>query len=97
MSAQVSNPISSNRCDVTLPTPGILFKDKVLINSLTSFGLITNCPLGLFISEAILARNFKGATPAEAVKCNSSKIAWRISCAIQVAEPEHFWQCVTSK
>ena len=58
---------------------------------------MTNCPFGLFISEAILARNLRGATPAEAVSFNSSKIAWRISCAIQVADPEHCVQSVTSK
>ena len=42
-------------------------------------------------------REILGATPAEAVSFNSSKIAWRISCAIHVADPEHCVQSVTSK
>ncbi|MMZ71151.1 hypothetical protein D1872_344100 [compost metagenome] len=59
--------------------------------------MITYWPLGLLRSEAILARNFTGAIPAEAVRFNSSEMVWRIACAISVAEP---WQCrlsVTSR
>ena len=54
-------------------------------------------PFGLFWSDAILAKNFKGATPAEAVSFNSCAMAWRIASAIQVAEPEQCALSVTSK
>ena len=40
----------------------------------TSCGWMTKRPLGLRQSEAILARNLLGATPAEAVRLSSSRI-----------------------
>ena len=54
----------------------------------TSCGLTTNRPSGLRKSDAILARNLLGATPADAVSCVSSRIAARIACATSVAEAE---------
>ncbi len=36
-------------------------------------------------SEAILARNLLGATPAEAVRFSSSRICWRMAIATLVA------------
>ena len=71
----------------TFPTPGILPSGSVFKNAGTSSGVMTYWPLGLFKSEAILARNLTGATPADAVRFSSLKIVWRISCAISVAEP----------
>ena len=47
--------------------------------------------------HAILARNFTGATPAEAVSPSSVKMVLRISSAISVAEPRHCGLSVTSR
>ncbi|MNN87787.1 hypothetical protein D3C81_2053890 [compost metagenome] len=91
------SPSVSSFAAETLPTPGILPSGRVFKKAGTSSGVMTYCPSGLFRSEAILARNLTGAIPAEAVKFNSLKMVWRISCAISVAEP---WQCrlsVTSR
>jgi hypothetical protein len=41
-------------------------------------GVTTHCPLALFSSLAILAKNLLGATPAEAVKLSSAEISSRI-------------------
>ncbi len=40
---------------------------------------MTKRPSGLRQSEAILARNLLGATPAEAVRLSSSRICWRMA------------------
>ena len=53
---------------MTLPTPWMRPTGSGVRNASTASGLITNRPSGLFQSEAILARNLFGATPAEAVK-----------------------------
>src|SRR5256885_1442333 len=46
---------------------------------------MTKRPSGFFQSEAILARNLFGATPADAVSCVSSRISRRIASAVSVA------------
>ena len=51
----------------------------------TSWGWMTKRPSGLRQSEAILARNLLGATPAEAVRLSSSRICWRMARATRVA------------
>ena len=55
-------------CRVTLPTPGILPSGRSVKKASTFCGGRTNWPFGLFQSEAILAKNLFGATPAEAVR-----------------------------
>jgi len=92
-SSQVRRPSVSSFAAETLPTPGIFASGSVFRKAGTSSGVITYWPLGLLRSEAILARNLTGATPAEAVSCSSLKMLWRISWAIRVAEP---WQCTLS-
>ncbi|MNR23457.1 hypothetical protein D3C85_1404780 [compost metagenome] len=44
-------------------------------------------PLGLFMSEAIFATNLLMETPADAVKFNSSFMAFLISSAMVMADP----------
>ena len=80
-----------------LADAGDLAERQLLQNAGTCAGVITYCPFGLLISEAILARNLIGAIPAEAVRFSSSAIAWRISWAISVAEPLHCGLSVTSR
>ena len=70
---------------MTLPTPGRRPTGSGARNASTWCGRITNRPSGLRQSEAILARNLFGATPAEAVSCVSSRIALRIASAVAVA------------
>ncbi len=53
-------------------------------------------PLGLFISEAILATNLFTDTPAEAVSCSPTFIACFICLAISIAEPIFNLSSVTS-
>ncbi|CFW89275.1 Uncharacterised protein [Bordetella pertussis] len=82
---------------MTLPTPGTLRTGKGCRKSSTREGLITNRPSGLFQSEAILARNLLGATPAEAVRPVSSRIWRRMICATSVAEARPSLLHVTSR
>ena len=63
----------------------------------TSSGGIVFCPLGLLISEAILATNLFTDIPAEACNSSSSKIRCRISFAIKLADGFPFLFSVTSK
>ena len=65
--------------------------------ALTWRGRITHKPSGLFQSEAILARNLFGATPAEAVSPVSSRIAARIAIAVAVAEGKPLSSRLTSR
>ena len=58
---------------------------------------MTNRPSGLFQSEAILARNLLGATPAEAVSPVSWRIWWRMTCATSVADGSPPLLTVTSR
>jgi len=53
-----------------------------------SSGWMTKSPSGLRQSEASLAKNLFGATPAEAVRLNSSRICCRIVRATRVAVAE---------
>ncbi|MNC72931.1 hypothetical protein D3C75_1240550 [compost metagenome] len=78
---------------MTLPTPCSLLTGSCATNSSTSAGVITNNPLGLRQSLAILARNLFDATPAETVICRRLETRRRISWAINVALPEN---CVLS-
>jgi hypothetical protein len=50
-----------------------------------SSGWMTKRPSGLRQSEAILARNLLGATPAEAARWSSSRISLRMALATLVA------------
>lgn len=63
----------------------------------TCAGLITYWPLGLFQSEAILARNLLGAIPADAVSPVASRICARIAWAVAVALGEAILGAVTSR
>src|SRR4051812_23634856 len=58
---------------------------------------MTNRPSGLRQSEAILARNLFGATPAEAVSCSSSRICSRMVRATSVAAGRPVLLWVTSR
>ena len=60
-------------------------------------GRSTNCPSGLRQSDAILARNLLGATPAEAVSRVSSRICARMVSATAVAVGRSDFGEVTSR
>ena len=62
-------PSASSFASITLPTPGMRATGSGARKASTSCGRITNSPFGLRQSEAILARNLLGATPADAVSC----------------------------
>ena len=70
---------------MTLPTPGMRPTGRGRRKVSTSLGWMTKRPSGLRQSEAILARNLLGATPAEAVRFSSSRICWRMALATRVA------------
>ena len=57
------SPIASSFAAETLPTPGIFASGKVCKNAGTSAGVITNWPLGLFMSEGDFGEKLTGATP----------------------------------
>ena len=63
----------------------------------TSSGWITKSPSGLRQSEAIFDKNLFGATPAEAVKSNSSRICSRMVFATRVAVGKPVLFSVTSR
>jgi len=58
---------------------------------------MTKSPSGLRQSEASLAKNLFGATPAEAVRLNSSRICCRIVRATRVAVAKPVLFSVTSR
>src|SRR5256885_15406016 len=58
---------------------------------------MTKQPSGFFQSDAILARNLFGATPADAVRFVSVRISRRIVSAVSVAVGMPVSSCVTSK
>src|SRR5215470_3912478 len=58
---------------------------------------MTKSPFGLRQSEAILARNLLGATPAEAVRFNSWRVCSRIVLATRVAVGKPVLFSVTSR
>lgn len=62
-----------------------------------SLGRMMNSPSSLRQSEAILARNLFGATPAESVSCSSSRIcSWIVrATSVAVSRPVLLW--VTSR
>ena len=66
-------------------------------NSLTLFAGTTVNPSGFSISEAILATNLDGATPADMVKPVFSTTICLIFFAISIADPKRRAQPVTSK
>jgi hypothetical protein len=70
----VCAPSFASFSPVTLPTPGKRPTGKGSRNASMSSGWMTNSPSGLRQSEASLAKNLLGATPAEAVRFNSSRI-----------------------
>lgn len=70
---------------VTFPTPGKRPTGSGNKRESTSAGWMTNRPFGFFQSDAILARNLFGATPAEAVRLRSARICWRMTRATSVA------------
>ena len=84
-SPTVRMPRLASRSAVTLPTPGRRSTGSGGRKALTSSGWITKRPSGLRQSEAIFARNLLGATPADAVRCSSSRMAWRMALATLVA------------
>ncbi|MNT31613.1 hypothetical protein D3C72_1674580 [compost metagenome] len=90
-------PSCSRRACVTLPTPGTLRTGKGSRKASTLLGRTTNRPSGLFQSDAILARNLLGATPADAVRPVSSRICWRMTWATSVAEGSPHLLTVTSR
>ena len=90
-------PSSCNRASVTLPTPGNRPTGSGARKASTWCGRITNRPSGFFQSEAILARNLLGATPAEAVSPVSARISARITFAVSVADVSPVFSTVTSR
>ena len=64
-------PIFASFSPVILPTPGKRPTGNGNRNASISSGWMTNSPSGLRRSEASFAKNLFGATPAEAVRCNS--------------------------
>jgi hypothetical protein len=82
---------------VALPTPGILRTGSGTRKSSTWCGRMTKQPSGFFQSEAILARNLLGATPADAVRRVSSRISRRMVCAVSVAVGIPVSSSVTSR
>ncbi len=70
---------------------------KLSKKEITSSGLMVFCPLGLLISEATFAMNLLIEIPAEAVKFNSLKMRFLISCAIKLADGFPTLFSVTSK
>ncbi|MNH27367.1 hypothetical protein D3C79_874740 [compost metagenome] len=90
-------PILASLSAVTLPTPCNLATGKAATKASTSPGVMTNRPLGLRQSLAILARNLLGATPADTVICKVRATRRRISSAIRVALPAYHWLSLTSR
>ena len=80
-------PRCCNFCSVTAPMPQILRTGSAAMNSGTSFGVTSNCPLGLFRSLAILATSLFGPIPAEAVSFVFRKMRLRITCASAPGAP----------
>ena len=96
-SPTVATPISVITASVALPTPGIFRTGSPTRNASTWCGRMTKRPSGFFQSEAILARNLFGATPAEAVSCVSARISARIVSAVSVAVGMPVSSSVTSR
>src|SRR5690606_41687589 len=92
----LTQPASSLAC-ITLPTPGRRPTGRGARNATTFRGGTTDRPSGLFWSEAILATNLLGATPAEAVSPVSARMSARIDSAIPVAEPNPLSGSLTSR
>ena len=82
---------------VTLPTPGTRPTCRGKRNPSTSSGWMTKSPSGFLQSEASFAKNLFGATPADAVRFNSSLICCRIVRATSVAVANAVLFCVTSR
>jgi hypothetical protein len=78
-------PSSPSRDSMTLPTPGMRATGSGSRKASTSPGCTTDRPSGLRASDASLARNLLGATPAEAVSRSSSRTWARIAFATAVA------------
>ena len=96
-SPTVPTPSAASFSCITLPTPGMRPTGSGVRKSNACCGRITNCPSGLFQSDAILARNLFGAMPADAVSCVSSRICARMISAIAVALGSATFGVVTSR
>ena len=90
-------PSASSLPCITLPTPGMRPTGSGVRKAWTWCGRITHRPSGLFQSEAILARNLFGATPAEAVSAVTWRIFARIASATAVALARPDFGAVTSR
>src|SRR5439155_12071052 len=90
-------PSFSSFSSVTLPTPGKRPTGSGNRNVPTSSGWITKSPSGFRQSEASLARNLFGATPADAVRLSSWRICSRIALATRVAVGKPVLFSVTSR
>ena len=96
-SLTVCAPSFASFSPVTLPTPGKRPTGNGSRNASMSSGWMTKSPSGLRQSEASFAKNLFGATPAEAVRFNSSRICCRIVRATRVAVAKPVLFSVTSR
>jgi len=96
-SPTVVTPSACRRSRITRPTPGMRSTGSGVRKRSTWCGRTTNRPSGLRQSEAILARNLLGATPAEAVRASSSRICRRMVSATAVAVDDPDLGTVTSR
>ena len=96
-SLTVCAPSFASFSPVTLPTPGKRPTGNGSRNASMSSGWMTKSPSGLRQSEASFAKNLLGATPAEAVRFNSSRICCRIVRATRVAVAKPVLFSVTSR